>query len=76
MGGPVVFAPDEVDSLRFYMDYRKLNMVTERNSCPTSQMHDCVGSLRDALIISNQNANCSSWQLDIEYADRGRTEFT
>lgn len=51
MDVPVVIAPNKDGILRFCLDYRKLNAITQRYSYPLQQMGDCMDSLEDASIF-------------------------
>lgn len=49
---PIVFAPNKYGSHSFGVDYRKLNLVTERDFYPILRGDECIGSLGDELILS------------------------
>ena len=44
---PVVFVPKKDGTMRFRVDYRKLNAVTVRDSYPLPRMDECIDSLGD-----------------------------
>lgn len=54
---PIVFAPKEDGTLRFCVDYRKLNAVTKRDSSPIPRMEECIESLDQATVFSTLDAN-------------------
>ena len=62
---PIVFAPKKDGSLRFCIDYRKLNEVTLLDSYPIPRMDECIDSLGDAQYFSTLDANWGYWQIDI-----------
>jgi transposase InsO family protein len=72
---PIVLAPKPDGSLRFCVDYRKLNEVTVRDSYPLPRMDDCLDSLGTAQIFTTLDANCGYWQLEIPEEDRDKTSF-
>ena len=45
---PAVRIPDSDSSMRFCVDYRRLNEVTVRDSYPLPRMEDCLASLGEA----------------------------
>jgi hypothetical protein len=49
---PVVLVPKPDGSLRFYIDYLKLNAFTVRDTYPLPRMDECIDSLRDAVVFS------------------------
>lgn len=49
-----VFVPKNNGSLRFYVNYRKVNVMTEHNTSAIPWMDECINSLRDALLFSTQ----------------------
>ena len=49
---PIVFAPKKDGTLRFCIDYRRLNLVTIRDSYPIPRMDECIDSLGHAEIFS------------------------
>jgi hypothetical protein len=54
---PVVLVPKPEGSMRFCIDYRRLNTVTVRDSYPLPRMDECIDSLRDARVCSTLYCN-------------------
>jgi hypothetical protein len=54
---PIVLIPKPDGSLRFCIDYRKLNEVTLRDSYPLPRMDDCLDSLGSATIFTTLDGN-------------------
>ena len=60
---PVVFAPKKDDTMRFCIDYRRLNAITVRDAYPTPRMDECIDSLGDAKAFSTLCASSGYWQI-------------
>jgi Reverse transcriptase (RNA-dependent DNA polymerase) len=73
---PVVLVPKPYGTMRFCIDYRKLNTVTENDFYALPRVDDCLDSLGDARYFSTLYANCGYWQIDVDEADREKTAFT
>lgn len=58
----IVFAPKKNDSLRFCVDYRKLNTIPVRDRYPIPRMDECVDSLSSAEVFSTLDASSGYWQ--------------
>jgi Reverse transcriptase (RNA-dependent DNA polymerase) len=72
---PVVLVPKPDGSLRFCIDYRKLNAITVRDTYPIPRMDECIYSLEDAVVFSTLDYNSGSWQIPLDEADRDKTTF-
>ena len=72
---PVVLVPKPDGSMRFCIDYRKLNSITERDMYPLPRMDDCLDSLGDACVFSTLDANAGYWQIRVSKEDREKTSF-
>ena len=73
---PVVFVPKKDGTLRFCVDYRKLNAVTKRDSYPIPRMDECIDSLGEATIFTTLDCNDGYWQVPVADADKDKTTFT
>ena len=73
---PVVFVPKPDGSLRFCVDYRKLNSITVRDSYPMPRMDECIDSLGSANVFSTLDCNSGYWQLPVADEDQDKTTFT
>ena len=73
---PVVFAPKGDGTLRFCVDYRRLNEATLKDSYPIPKMDECIDSLGDAKIFSTLDCNAGYWQILLREEDREKTTFT
>ena len=72
---PVLLVPKPDGSKRFCVDYRRLNLMTIKDSYPLPRMDECLDSLGDAVFFSTFDANCGYWQLDVDEKDRKKTAF-
>ena len=57
----VVLAPKKDGSLRFCIDYRRLNALTIRDSYPIPRIDECIDSLGEAKVFSTLEANVGYW---------------
>ena len=60
---PVVLVSKSDGTLRFCVDYRRLNALTLRDSYPIPRMDECMDSLGEARIFTTLDANCGYWQI-------------
>lgn len=72
---PVVLVPKKDGSLRFCVDYRRLNAVTIRDSYPIPRMDECIDSLGDATVFTTLDCNSGYWQIEVAEEDRDKTTF-
>ena len=72
---PIVFAPKKDGTLRFCVDYRRLNAMTIRDSYPIPRMDECIDSLGNAQVFSTLDANAGYWQVELDERDKDKTAF-
>ena len=72
---PVILITKKDGSIRFCVDYRKLNALIVKDSYPLPRMDECLDSLGDATIFSTLDCNSGYWQIPIEERDRDKTAF-
>jgi len=73
---PVVMVPKPDGSVRFCIDYRKLNLMTVKDAYPIPRMDDCIDSLGDARVFSTMDCNACYWQIPVAEEDKHLTAFT
>jgi hypothetical protein len=72
---PVFLVPKPDRSMRFCIDYRKINSITERDVYALPRMEDCLASLGDARVFSTLDENAGYWQIGVAKEDREKTSF-
>ena len=73
---PVVIAPKKDGTLRFCVDYRKLNDLTVKDSYPLPRIDECLDTLGHAKVFTTLDANSGYWQIPVTEEDRSKTTFT
>ena len=73
---PVVLVPKTDGSLRFCIDYRRVNAITVRDTYPLPRMDECIDSLGDASVFTTLDRNSGYWQIPVAPQDRDKTTFT
>ena len=73
---PIVLVPKPDGSLRFCVDYRRLNAITVPDTYPLPRMDECIDSLGDAAIFTTLDCNSGYWQIPVRPEDRDKTTFT
>jgi Reverse transcriptase (RNA-dependent DNA polymerase) len=63
-------------SIRFCIDYMKLNAVTENDSYALPRLDDCLDSLLEARYFTALDAKCGYCQIDVNETDHKKTAFT
>ena len=73
---PVVLVPKPDGSLRFCINYRRVNAITVRDTYPLPRMDECIDSLGDASVFTTLECNSGYWQIPVAPQDRDKTTFT
>ena len=61
--------------MRFCIDYRRLSVVTVKDSYPIPRMDDCLDSLGEATIFTWLDAYSGYWQMNVVKRDLHKTAF-
>ena len=72
---PVVIVSKRDKSLRFCVDYRKLNAVTKPDRYPLPRMDDALDQLGQADMYSTMDACSAYWQVKMDPASVEKTTF-
>ena len=72
---PVVFVPKMDGTMRFCVEYRKLNAITVRDAYPLPCMDECIDSLGDATVFTTLDCNSGYWQVEIAEEDHDKATF-
>lgn len=72
---PVVLVKKKDNTLRFCVDYRKLNQVTKRDVYPLPRIDDALDRLRNAKYFSSLDLKNGYWQIEVDERDREKTAF-
>ena len=73
---PVVVVKKKNGKLRFCVDFRKLNSVTNRDSYPLPRIDDLIDTVGNATWFSSLDLASGYWQVQVHPADVPKTAFT
>ncbi len=72
---PVVLIKKKNGDLRFCIDYRRLNAVTQKDVYPLPRIDDVLGRLSGAKYFSSLDLESGFWQLPVAEEHREKTAF-
>ncbi len=62
---PVVLVHKKDGTLRYCIDYRKVNAITKKDSFPLPNIDDALNSLKGAKYFSTLDLCCGYWQVEL-----------
>ena len=72
---PVVLVPKKDGSLRFCIDYRKVNSVTRKDAYPLPHVDDTLDTLAGSKWFSTLDLLSGYWQVEVNPYDHGKMAF-
>ena len=73
---PVVLVPKKDGSLRFCVDYRKLNRITRKDVYPLPRVDDIFDTLNGARYFTSLDIASGYWQVELDEQAREKSAFT
>lgn len=67
--------PKKDKTPRFCTDYRRLNLITKKDSYPLPRMDEYIDSLGDAKVLTTIYCNAGYWQIPVAEEDIPKTAF-
>ena len=75
-GAAVVLAKKKDGTLRFCIDYRKLNDMTKKDAYPLPRIEECLDALNGCMYFCTMDLASGYWQVAMDLLDIEKTAFT
>ena len=72
---PTVLVRKRDGSIRFCVDYRKLNEITKKYAYPLPRIEDNLDALKGSKLICTLDLASGYWQVKMEEEDKQKTSF-
>ena len=72
---PIVLVRKKDGTIRFCVDYRKLNAVTRKDAYPLPRVDETLDTLAGSQWFSTLDLTSGYWQVEISEADKDKTAF-
>ena len=72
---PIVLVPKKDGTVRFCVDYRKVNSLTRKDAYPLPRVDDTLDTLSGSKWFSTLDLISGYWQVKVEEKDREKTAF-
>lgn len=72
---PIVLVKKRDGTLRFCVDYRRLNLVTHKDAYPLPRIEESLASLKKSTVFSTLDLAHGYWQVGVHPADKEKTAF-
>ncbi|HBK71150.1 MAG TPA: hypothetical protein DDZ39_05755 [Flavobacteriaceae bacterium] len=73
---PIVMVKKKDGTMRFCVDYRKLNTVTRKDTYPLPRIDEMLDKLNNSKFFTSLDLQSGYWQIEISEEDKYKTAFT